>query len=68
MDMQELKEKAAQLGIDFGRSTPKPALIRAIQRHQGDPPCFGADQRFTCRNFRCPWRADCLKPIAEWRR
>lgn len=68
MDIEELRRQASQWGIDFGLSTRKPVLIRAIQRRQGDLPCFGSDQRFACRNFRCPWRADCLKPIAEWRR
>jgi len=68
MSLQELREKASRLGIEFGWHTPKPALVRAIQRHQGDPPCFGADHRYACPNSRCPWRADCLKPIAVWRR
>ena len=68
MGIEELRKTASRLGIDFGWRTPKPALVRAIQRHQGDPACFGSDQRYTCLNSRCPWRADCLKPIAEWRR
>ena len=68
MDIQELREKASRMGIDYDRATSKPVLIRAIQRHQGDPACFATEERYTCKNFRCPWRVDCLKPIAEWKR
>jgi len=68
MNLQELQVKASRLGIEYGWSTPKPVLIRAIQRHEGSSSCFGTDGRYTCLNFQCPWRADCLKPIAEWMR
>ena len=68
MNLQELQVKASRLGIEYGWSTPKPVLIRAIQRHEGSSSCFGTDERYTCLNFQYPWRADCLKPIAEWMR
>lgn len=68
MDTRELQEKASQLGIDFGWSTRTTVLIRAIQQNQGDAPCFATELRHICQNLCCPWRADCLKPIAEWRR
>ena len=68
MDEQELMEKASRAGNDYGWRTPKPAIIRAIQRQQGDSPCFGTDERYTCSNFRCTWRVNCLKPIAKWLR
>jgi hypothetical protein len=68
MNLQELRDQASALEIDHGWSTPKLVLIRAIQRHEGSTSCFGTDVRYTCLNFQCPWRADCLKPIAEWMR
>ena len=68
MGLDELREKALRLGIELGWRTPKPVLIRAIQRREGDPPCFGSDHRYACPNACCPWRTDCLKPIAVWRR
>jgi hypothetical protein len=68
MNLQEVRDKASALGIDHGGSTPKLVLIRAIQRHEGSSSCFGTDERYTCLNFQCSWRADCLKPIAEWMR
>jgi hypothetical protein len=68
MNLQEVRDKASALGIDHGGSTPKLVLIRAIQRHEGSTSCFGTDVRYACKNFQCPWHADCLKPIAEWMR
>jgi hypothetical protein len=68
MDIQELRKNASQLGIDYDQATSKPVLIRAIQRHQGDTPCFATEQRYACKNFHCRWRRDCLKLIAEWKR
>lgn len=68
MNLQELQVKASALGIVHGWNTPEPVLIRAIQRREGSSPCFGTDERYTCPNFDCPWRRDCLELIAEWMR
>ena len=68
MNLRETLDKASALGIDLGWTTPKPVLIRAIQRREGKSPCCGKDERYTCENFGCPWRTDCLALIAEWMR
>lgn len=40
--------------------------IRALQRRAGATPCFATDLRFSCKGGNCPWRAECLRPIAAW--
>lgn len=68
MDAHELERQASALGLDFPLYAPVPRIIRAIQRRRGEAACFGNDERFACTDHDCEWRAECLKPIAEWLR
>ncbi len=68
MELQQVREQASSLGIDYSVGASKSRLIRAIQQCLGQPACFAGDERLDCGERVCPWRGDCLKPIAEWRR
>jgi len=58
MKMQELRIKAKSLGINsFGKS--KAAIIREIQRAEGNFDCFGSAEGF-CDQKECSFRALCL--------
>jgi hypothetical protein len=57
MRMAEVKEKAKQLGIKPGRMR-KAELIRAIQKAEGNIPCFQTDVD-ACGETGCCWRDDC---------
>lgn len=39
--------------------------VRNLQRRQGHEPCFFTEARFTCMEFDCPWRNDCMRLVAE---
>jgi hypothetical protein len=58
MNMQEIRSKAKELGINsFGKS--KIELIRAIQRAEGNFDCYGTATDF-CDQFECSFRSSCL--------
>jgi len=58
MNMTQIKEKAKKLGIKTGK-LKKAELIRAIQIHEGNSPCYQTDQ-ILCNQESCCWRDDCL--------
>lgn len=58
MNMTELKEKAKQLGVQAGKMT-KGDLIRAIQKKEGNFPCFETAKDY-CDQLQCLWRKACL--------
>jgi len=58
MKMQEIRQKAKQFNIlSFGKT--KEALIREIQRAEGNFDCFHTASGF-CDQWTCCYRADCL--------
>jgi hypothetical protein len=32
------------------------------------PACYRTDKRLSCGRLRCPWRAECCRLLATWRR
>jgi hypothetical protein len=58
MKMEEIKAIAKGRGIVTGRLV-KGELIRAIQRQEGNPDCFGDIDRVSCPETGCLWLADC---------
>lgn len=68
MKQEALRKSARCDGVSCEHGQTLVSLVRAIQRHRGEPDCFGADDRFRCADMKCEWREDCLKPIAIWRR
>ncbi len=68
MELHDIRRMAVAEGIrgciDW---KSKPALIRAIQRSQGQDPCFAGPGSAACQAD-CPWQDDCQRPIAAWQR
>jgi hypothetical protein len=58
MKMDEIKQIARQRNLKVGRTT-KSELKRAIQRAEGNMPCFADDMAATCGQHACLWRPDC---------
>jgi len=58
MNITEIKEKAKRLGVEAGKLT-KGDLIRAIQKKEGNFPCFETAKDF-CDQLKCAWRKACL--------
>jgi hypothetical protein len=61
MKMQEVREKAKDLGMKKTFGLSKAELIRQIQRTEGNFDCFGTSKDY-CNQFQCCFREDCLKP------
>ncbi|MBX6419744.1 MAG: hypothetical protein IRZ06_01885 [Nevskia sp.] len=38
------------------------------QMAAGHEPCFGTEDRYTCADTGCPYRAECLRSRADWLR
>lgn len=61
MNLQEIRNKAADLQLHGIAKLRKGDLIRIIQKTEGNNPCFGAEWRQSCTEIDCCWREDCLK-------
>lgn len=59
MKITEIKQKAKALGINCGKMK-KAELIHAIQRAEGNNPCFGSSNGH-CQYTDCCFIQDCLK-------
>lgn len=59
MKLDEIRQRAATVGI-HSRGLRKAELIRAIQRSESNPVCFGTARRERCGELACCWRKDCL--------
>ncbi|MGV1098369.1 hypothetical protein ACUUL3_03035 [Thiovibrio sp. JS02] len=58
MTMTDIKERAEKLGIKIGKMN-KTDVIRAIQRKEGNFPCFATAKDY-CDQLACAWRNACL--------
>jgi Rho termination factor, N-terminal domain len=57
MTLKDIRELARQQGVKNYSKLKKAELIRTIQTHEGNAPCF---QTITdCREGDCLWRSDC---------
>jgi hypothetical protein len=64
----ELSVRAIKHGIFITRYTTKTNLVRAIQREEGNYPCFRTDEREYCQGT-CEWASGCIDfLIAAWKR
>ncbi len=63
MNLQQIRTKAAALGVGGISRMRKRELVHAIQVREGNSPCYGADWRFDCQQFDCCWREDCQRSI-----
>ena len=69
MNIQKLKTEAQNSGvIHIEHLLSEQQLVRAIQASQGHAQCFQSEQRYFCKEKKCPWLTDCKKLIAEWMR
>ncbi len=59
MNLTTVKSIAKQAGLKIGK-LKKDELIRAIQKQEGNFPCFGTANG-ECDQTECIWREDCLK-------
>ena len=68
MTQQNLISQARAIGLagDVLR-LPKKSLIRAMQKAQGQEPCFLSDSRYEC-DGNCGWSRECKKLTSEWMR
>jgi hypothetical protein len=60
MKMEDVKKKAKKLGINWSKMS-KPELIQAIQRAEGNSPCYGNSNNGNCQYTDCCFRSDCFK-------
>jgi len=58
MKRAEIKEIAQRCSIKVGKLN-KSELVRAIQRAEGNEPCFESGKMGNCGQHNCSWRAIC---------
>ena len=58
MKLPDIKKKAQATGVNPGKMK-KGDLIRAIQKAEGNPSCFGTGTS-ACPYLDCCWREDCI--------
>ena len=59
MNLSQIRALAQARGIKAGRMK-KVELVRAIQTHEGNFPCFGTAYEGVCDQTGCLWREDCF--------
>lgn len=59
MKIDEIKAIARLHQIKIGK-TKKVDLVRAIQRAEGNSPCFDSNSSKDCGQDNCLWRGDCV--------
>ncbi|SFM84436.1 hypothetical protein [Thermodesulforhabdus norvegica] len=58
MHINDVRKIAKRMSINTYRMG-KVEIIRAIQRAERNPECFGTDRVFVCGETGCLWRSDC---------
>jgi len=59
MKIREIREIAGKKGVAGGKKMEKTELIRAIQKAEGNSPCFSTKPLDQCDQVNCLWREDC---------
>lgn len=62
MKMPQIREISKEKGVKAGKMS-KAALIRAIQKTEGNNDCFGENVS-KCGQMNCLWREDCVAAAA----
>lgn len=60
MTRKQIMEIASDMGIRGTSRMRKADLVRAIQKQEGNYPCFGTADGH-CDQMDCLWRQDCLQ-------
>lgn len=61
MTRKKILEMASDLGIKGVSRMKKAEIVRAIQKHEGNFPCFGTAFDGHCDQTDCLWRGDCVQ-------
>ena len=64
LKINDIRNKANDLGVTFDKSAKKTDLIKAIQVAEGNSPCFATPKVGSCGQESCCWRGDCLETAA----
>lgn len=59
MQIQQIRTVARNLGVRPG-NLGKVALVRSIQRQEGNFECFATAYEGVCDQLQCRWREDCF--------
>ena len=65
LKINEIRNKARDLGVTFARHTLKTDLIQAIQSAEGNCSCFATTKVGSCGQEGCCWRGACLEVAAN---
>ena len=60
MKVADIKKIAKDTGVAPGKMK-KADLILAIQKAEGNTPCFATSAAASCTEENCLWRSDCVK-------
>ena len=63
MKIREIREIAKRKGVTGGNKIKKTELIRAIQKAEGNDPCFSTKPLDQCDQVNCLWREDCTPSV-----
>lgn len=61
LKINEIRNKARDMGVTFARHTHKTELIQAIQAAEGNCSCFATPKVGSCGQEGCCWRGACLE-------
>lgn len=64
MNMDQIRARAREIGVAPGKLT-KIALVKTIQRQEGNFDCFATAQDGACDQTGCLWREDCLTVVRK---
>ncbi len=56
-----VKKMGKPLGVNLEKTAKKGEWILAIQKAEGNDPCFATRDPRTCGQEACCWRPDCLE-------
>ena len=59
MEFNRIRKLAKEMGINTYRMK-KADIIRAIQRSENNPDCYGTERVTECGEVSCLWREDCI--------
>ncbi len=59
MDSNGIRKMAKAMNIRTYRMK-KPDIIRAIQKQENNPECYGTVRSHDCNELHCLWRTDCV--------
>ena len=69
MTLEGVQQLAILVGVVHASSIKsEKKLIQLIQKASKAPTCFQSENRTFCRDYKCPWKDECQRLIAQWMR